>query len=56
LLPAFVFGLVAAVVVSLFTYRHDDEIQQEFTDTAAMIALPRARGALSTARVAGETP
>lgn len=43
LLPAFVFALVAAVVVSLFTYRHNDEIQQEFTDTGAMIAVPRPR-------------
>lgn len=56
LLPAFIFGLVAAVVVSLFTYRHDDEIQQEFTDTAAMIALPRAGVAVPSARAAGETP
>lgn len=43
LLPAFVFAFAAAVVVSLFTYRHDDEIQQEFTDTGAMIAVPRPR-------------
>ncbi|MFS0853213.1 sodium/proline symporter PutP [Microbacterium sp. 179-I 3D4 NHS] len=43
LLPAFVFALVAAVVVSLFTYRHNDEIQKEFTDTGAMIAVPRPR-------------
>lgn len=43
LLPAFVFAFVAAVGVSLFTYRHDDEIQQEFTDTGAMLALPRPR-------------
>ncbi|EYT57747.1 sodium/proline symporter PutP [Microbacterium sp. UCD-TDU] len=41
LLPAFVFALIAAVGVSLVTYRHDDEIQQEFTDTGVMLALPR---------------
>ena len=34
-------ALIAAVGVSLVTYRHDDEIQQEFTDTGAMVALPR---------------
>jgi sodium/proline symporter len=43
LLPAFVFAFVAAVVVSLFTYRHNDEIQQEFTDTGTMITVPRPR-------------
>lgn len=37
LLPAFVFALVAAVVVSLVTYRENDEIQQEFTDTGTMV-------------------
>ncbi|UNK72622.1 sodium/proline symporter PutP [Microbacterium sp. H1-D42] len=41
LLPAFVLGLVVAVVVSLLTYRHNDEIQQEFTDTGTMLTLPR---------------
>ncbi|QMU96957.1 sodium/proline symporter PutP [Microbacterium esteraromaticum] len=41
LLPAFVFAMVAAVVVSLVTYRHDEEIQQEFTETGAMLTVPR---------------
>lgn len=41
LLPAFVFAFVAAVVVSLLTYKRNDEIEQEFTDTGAMLAVPR---------------
>ncbi|WP_435748867.1 sodium/proline symporter PutP [Microbacterium sp. PMB16] len=41
LLPAFVLAFVAAVVVSLVTYKHDDEIQQEFTEADAMVGLPR---------------
>lgn len=41
LLPAFILATVAAVIVSLLTYKHNDEIQQEFTDTGAMITLPR---------------
>ncbi|UWF77640.1 sodium/proline symporter PutP [Microbacterium neungamense] len=41
MLPAFVFATVAAVVVSLLTYRHNEEIQQEFTDTGTMLTLPR---------------
>lgn len=41
LLPAFLIGMIAAVVVSLVTYRHDEEIQQEFTDTGVMIAVGR---------------
>ncbi|WP_309103375.1 sodium/proline symporter PutP [Microbacterium sp.] len=49
LLPAFVLAFVAAVVVSLFTYKHDDEIQQEFTDTGTMVALPQPRAV-------GDTP
>jgi sodium/proline symporter len=36
LLPGFVIALVVSVVVSLFTYREDAEIQQEFTDTNTM--------------------
>lgn len=36
LLPGFVLALVVSVVVSLVTYREDDEIQQEFTDTTTM--------------------
>ena len=41
LLPAFVLGMLVAVVVSLFTYRHNDEIQQEFSDTGTMLTVPR---------------
>ncbi|WP_433585565.1 sodium/proline symporter PutP [Microbacterium hydrocarbonoxydans] len=41
LLPAFVLAFVAAIVVSLLTYRHNEEIQQEFTDTGNMLAVPR---------------
>ncbi|MBN8204961.1 sodium/proline symporter PutP [Microbacterium esteraromaticum] len=41
LLPAFVLALVVAVVVSLLTYRKNDEIEKEFTDTGTMLTLPR---------------
>ena len=41
LLPAFVLAFVAAIVVSLLTYKHNEEIQQEFTDTGTMLAVPR---------------
>jgi len=41
LLPAFVLAMVAAVAVSLLTYRHNDEIQREFTETGTLLALPR---------------
>ncbi|MGM1018218.1 MAG: sodium/proline symporter PutP [Actinomycetota bacterium] len=43
LLPAFVLGMAAAVIVSLVTYRPNAEIQQEFTDTGAMLVIPRGR-------------
>lgn len=36
LLPAFVFALVAAVAVSLFTYRPNAEIDEEFAEAGAM--------------------
>src|SRR5699024_9422985 len=36
LLPGFVFALVVAVVVSLATYRRDEEIEEEFTSAVAM--------------------
>lgn len=42
LLPAFVAALIAAVVVSLATYRRDEGIEREFTDTAAIV-LPGRR-------------
>jgi sodium/proline symporter len=41
LLPAFVLGMLTAYVVSLLTYKHNDEIQQEFTDTGTMLVVPR---------------
>ncbi|REJ05730.1 sodium/proline symporter PutP [Microbacterium bovistercoris] len=41
LLPAFVFAFIAAIVVSLFTYKHNEEIQDEFTQTGTMLAVPR---------------
>ena len=41
LLPAFVLAFITAVVVSLLTYKHNEEIQQEFTDTGVMITVPR---------------
>ena len=41
LLPAFVLALIVAVVVSLATYRHNEEIQQEFTDTGTLLTVPR---------------
>lgn len=43
LLPAFVFAFIAAVVVSLVTYKRNEEIEQEFTDTETMLAAPRAQ-------------
>lgn len=42
LLPAFVTATIVAMVVSLFTYRESDdqvEIQQEFTDTGALLVV-----------------
>ncbi|WP_449283699.1 sodium/proline symporter PutP [Leucobacter sp.] len=39
LLPAFVIAMTVAVVVSLLTYRPNEEIEQEFADTGAMIAV-----------------
>jgi len=38
LLPAFVFALIAAVVVSLLTYRANAEIDEEFAEAGAMVA------------------
>lgn len=38
LLPAFVFALIAAVVVSLLTYRPNPEIDEEFAEAGAMVA------------------
>src|SRR5690606_28755721 len=39
--PAFVLGALTAYIVSLFTYKHNDDIQQEFTDTGTMRVVPR---------------
>jgi sodium/proline symporter len=43
LLPAFVLALLVAVGVSLATYRRNEEIEQEFTDTGVMIAVGKQR-------------
>ncbi|MFJ2370675.1 sodium/proline symporter PutP [Microbacterium sp. NPDC087665] len=43
LLPAFVFAFIAAIVVSLFTYRHNHEIEREFVEAQEMISVPRPR-------------
>ncbi|MGJ0203990.1 sodium/proline symporter PutP [Leucobacter sp. gxy201] len=39
LLPAFIVATVVAVVVSLATYRRNDEIEREFSDTGAMVVV-----------------
>lgn len=39
LLPAFVIATLVAVVVSHLTYRRNDDIEQEFTDTGAMLVV-----------------
>ncbi len=41
LLPAFVLATIVAVVVSLLTYRRNDEIEKEFSDTGTMLTVPR---------------
>ena len=38
LLPGFAFALLTAVIVSLLTYSHDEEIQAEFTEAESMVA------------------
>src|SRR5690606_22472712 len=40
LLPGFVFALITAVVVSLLTYKRDEEIEEEFTTTTSMLTVP----------------
>ncbi|MFD2675138.1 sodium/proline symporter PutP [Gulosibacter bifidus] len=44
LLPAFVLALVVAIIVSLATYSHDEDIQREFTQTGAIV-LPGSESA-----------
>ena len=39
LLPAFILALVAAWLVSLATYKHNEEIQDEFTKTDALTVV-----------------
>ena len=41
LLPSFAVGMLVAVVVSLATYKRNEEIEQEFTDTGAMVVVGR---------------
>ncbi|GAB2552645.1 sodium/proline symporter PutP [Leucobacter ruminantium] len=45
LLPAFVVATVVAVVVSLATYRRDEEIEREFTETGTLLTQPAAQKA-----------
>lgn len=40
LLPGFVFAMIAAVVVSLATYKHNAEIEAEFTETGTLVVAP----------------
>ena len=40
LLHGFVFALLTAVVVSLATYKRDEEIEEEFTAAVAMVKTP----------------
>ncbi|MGO1539516.1 MAG: sodium/proline symporter PutP [Leucobacter sp.] len=39
LLPGFVFAMITAVVVSLLTYKRNEEIETEFTETGTLIAV-----------------
>lgn len=39
LLPGFVIALIAAILVSLATYRRNAEIEQEFTDTGSLLVV-----------------
>lgn len=41
LLPGFTLALATAVVVSLATYRRNDEIEGEFTTTTSLVTVPR---------------
>lgn len=43
LLPAFILAFIAALVVSIFTYKPNAQIQQEFADTGAMMVVPQPR-------------
>jgi sodium/proline symporter len=37
IVPGFVLNLVVAVVISLFTHRHDEEVDEEFTRTGSIV-------------------
>ncbi|SJM51334.1 sodium/proline symporter PutP [Gulosibacter sp. 10] len=41
LLPAFALALLAAVVVSLLTYKHNQEIEDEFSETGSMLVVKK---------------
>lgn len=43
LLPGFVLAMLAAVIVSLATYRRNEEIEEEFTETGVMVAVKKDR-------------
>ena len=39
LLPAFVLAFIVAIVASLVTYKKNDEIEAEFTETGTMLVV-----------------
>ena len=39
LLPGFVFALITAVIVSLATYKQNEEIEEEFTTTTSLVTI-----------------
>ncbi|HIY64674.1 MAG TPA: sodium/proline symporter PutP [Candidatus Agrococcus pullicola] len=47
LLPAFILAMLTAVFVSLATFKHNQEIEEEFTETGTLVAVgqPNATGA-----------
>ncbi|MEV7529178.1 sodium/proline symporter PutP [Agrococcus sediminis] len=53
IVPGFLLNLVVAIVVSLATHRHDEEVQEEFTRTGQIVALkPGEEGRVSAAAAA----
>ncbi|WP_449276978.1 sodium/proline symporter PutP [Leucobacter sp. GX24907] len=42
LLPGFIFALLTAVIVSLATYKRNEEIEEEFTTTTSMLVVSKA--------------
>lgn len=59
IVPGFLLNLIVAIVVSLLTQSHDDEVQEEFTRTGRIVALkPGAQspGAAATAESRAQLP